>query len=185
MSRRHSALAQRARAVLPVLVFSCLGAGVLSSCGASETGPRASFARPLDALNETARANQIARVPRHHRFEDRVRPKSLATRVQAEWTAPSGKRVLTSGFVDSGAVHVRFAPAELGVYRYRLWAPETGELLREGSFESVPSADHGPVGVNARSTYGLSHADGTAFFVLGENRINIYDPAWNYQRMGI
>ena len=185
MVRCHSALAQRARAALSVFVLSCLGASVLPSCGAQRRpGRERAFAR-APRRERNSRSNQIARVPRHHRFEDTVRPKSLATPVRAEWTAPSGKRVLTSGFVDSGAVHVRFAPAELGLYRYRLWAPESGEVLREGSFESVPSADHGPVGVNARSTYGLSHADGTAFFVLGENRINIYDPAWNYERMGI
>jgi hypothetical protein len=123
-------------------------------------------------------------VPRFGLFE-RVAPKGAP--VVAEWVAPSGRRIRTAGFQAPDGEHVRFSPSEVGVYHYELSLEHDGarEILVRGAFESVTSEDRGPVHADHRLPFRLSFAEGSPFFVLGENRINIYDPTWNYDHKNI
>jgi hypothetical protein len=57
--------------------------------------------------------------------------------------------------------------------------------VAHGSFSAVVDQEaRGPVRVDPASPQRFIRDDGSAFFVLGENRINVYDPTWNYRNMG-
>jgi hypothetical protein len=126
-------------------------------------------------------------VPRYGHLEESVASRSSSEALIAEWIAPSGRSTTTRGFPGGGALRVRFSPDEIGVYRFRLSVERDGipTFVREGEFEAVTSGEHGPVHADDRRPFRLSYADGTPFFILGENRINIYDPTWNYGRKNI
>ncbi len=85
-----------------------------------------------------------------------------------------------------GALKVRFAPREIGTYSFSASTADAGgaaKTVLTGSFLSVESADHGFVRVDSDDAHRFAFDDGKPFFVLGENRINIYDPTWNYENL--
>jgi len=104
----------------------------------------------------------------------------------ADFTAPSGKKLRVPGFLyqehrRSGSLvaetltpvgapcwMVRFAPSELGRYRYRAVLKDSlGEhVLGEGEFLSTPSKSHGFVRAKKRS---FVFDDGTFYFPIGVN----------------
>ncbi|HVZ87158.1 MAG TPA: cellulase family glycosylhydrolase [Polyangia bacterium] len=92
---------------------------------------------------------------------------------------PSGTTTRVFGFLAGDRWTFRFAPAELGAYRFTVRGRD-GAIARAGQFQSVAGTDRGPVRIDPRDPHRLRFQDGTPFFILGENRINIYDPSWNY-----
>ena len=60
-----------------------------------------------------------------------------------------------------------------------------GRELARGRFDAVPSDLHGPITRDPAEPHRLVRDDGSTFTILGENRINIYDPAWNIDNLSI
>lgn len=129
-------------------------------------------------------------VPRNGRFElafsvpdVTVHPDDVA--IRATITTPSGEEVAVDGFRAGDRWRVRFSPWELGEHRFVVAAdPGGGErTIAGGAFVAVEGAGPGRVRPDADDPRRLEYEDGTPFFVLGENRINIYDPSWNWAGM--
>ena len=97
--------------------------------------------------------------------------------VSVRLIAPSGEEHRVEGFWDGGASwRVRFAPGEIGRWRWRSRAAgDAGLDGRGGEFECVAAADGplsgGPLRVATDGRH-FEHADGTPFFWLA-------DTAWN------
>lgn len=106
--------------------------------------------------------------------------------IEARFTAPSGKLMTVGGFaVASGGFRVRFTPRETGEYRYVIRA-DGGAGMREvssGGFRVKPSERRGFVRRSTESSHLLAWEDGKPFLPLGENRFNLYDPTWNYNKL--
>ena len=125
-------------------------------------------------------------VPRYQQIElaisvDHPVANPDAEPIEASFVAPSGKTLAVEGFAKANGFAVRFAPSELGAYHYEI--RDRGELLRSGVLESLPSDDPGFLHRSQADPHALAFDDGARFQMLGENRINIYDPTWNYQGM--
>jgi hypothetical protein len=85
-----------------------------------------------------------------------------------EFTAPSGTALRIEGFHDgSDAWRLRFAPTEEGEWRYRLRG-EGVEIDREGRLRCIAPRGHGPIRIHPVNPYAFAHADGTAFFPMGD-----------------
>ncbi|ATB28893.1 DUF5060 domain-containing protein [Melittangium boletus] len=106
--------------------------------------------------------------------------------IQARFTAPSGQVVTVGGFaVTEGGFRVRFTPRETGTYQYVIHA-DGGSGPREvtsGGFRVRPSGRRGFVRRSLASAHQLAWEEGPPFFPLGENRFNLYDPAWNHGQL--
>lgn len=105
-------------------------------------------------------------------------PGVLDGTARAEVRAPSGGTVTVPAFRRGLLLAARFRPAEAGVHRWRLLAgdgPAT-RVLAEGSVRVEDLGDRG--GVHVRGGV-LVDAGGRIFRPLGENRFNVYDPAWS------
>lgn len=113
-----------------------------------------------------AEAPRTREVPRFSRIE-------LELPGDATFTAPSGRVIPVLSFASRGRTLVRFTPQEVGRYGY-----VSGGV--RGSFQSVPSDARGFVHADLENPRRLVFDDGKPFVMLGENRINIYDPAWNH-----
>lgn len=100
--------------------------------------------------------------------------------VKAVIVSPSGKRTTIGGFAHDGAHAIRFLPTEPGRWKYTLMVD--GAIAKKGAVAVEPAPWKGFVRSDG---YALRHEDGTRFFPLGENRINIYDRKWNHDGMTI
>ncbi|MFC5468920.1 DUF5060 domain-containing protein [Cohnella suwonensis] len=101
------------------------------------------------------------------RYDNPYDPEQLDLR--AVFLSPKGKEWHINGFYDGESWRIRFAPSELGEWRYRLQATDktgttTGE---EGVFEAAASDRHGWVQVSDRNKRFLKQADGTPFYGVG------------------
>ncbi|HZU81369.1 MAG TPA: cellulase family glycosylhydrolase [Polyangiaceae bacterium] len=178
-----------------VSVASALWAITSAACHtspATSTSPADLAPAPtVDAAPVLVRAPPAA-VPRYGRLEltwrvaSRPDPARAYSPLEADFVAPSGRVWRVAGFDSAGLRRVRFAPAELGAYRFEVRDPAAaGAVLLRGGFESTPSAERGMVRIDPGQPHRLKLDSGEPFFVLGENRINIYDPSWNYGQKGI
>ena len=99
--------------------------------------------------------------------------------VTAEFTAPSGRKVTALGFHDGGKVwRVRFAPDEMGAWSYVTTSSGTNDAglhHRSGSLTCTSSARKGPIRIHPENPYAFAHADGTAFFPMGDTCYGLYD----------
>jgi hypothetical protein len=95
---------------------------------------------------------------------------------------PSGKRMTIDGFDDGDGGQVRFSPYEVGTYRMSVH--RKGVPVDSVVFEATEQRRLGPVQRDVNTPWRLTRNE-ASFFILGENRINIYDPAWNYDEVGI
>ncbi|QDG49507.1 DUF4038 domain-containing protein [Persicimonas caeni] len=108
----------------------------------------------------------------------------------AKFVEPDGDTVVVGAFPDGSDKdgnrrRVRFTPVEVGGYEYTI-VEEGGSVLAEGEFRTVASDHPGFVRVDPDGGFpGLEFDDGSPFMLLGENRINIYDPTWNYEKKDI
>lgn len=93
----------------------------------------------------------------------------------ASFDSPSGRSLQIRSFGQKDQQVIRFTATEHGRWSYRVAAGS--RLLRTGTIDVASSDAHGFVRVRGRSFF---HEDGTPVIVLGENRINIYDPQWNW-----
>ena len=112
-----------------------------------------------------------------------VAPDDVA--IEARFTGPSGTVRSVGGFASHGRWVVRFTPAEVGRFAYVVHA-NGGAGSREvarGELDVVPSRRAGFVRTDARDRHRLVRDTGEPVHVLGENRINVYDRAWNYENV--
>ena len=124
-----------------------------------------------------------AQVPQWTRFEtaftsDKDYENAVAdVQVRVAFTSPSGKTSSTDAFWDGERTwRVRFSPDEVGAWRYRTSASDTGNAglhEKQGSFNvtaykgSNPLYRHGALRLS-KDGYSIEHADGTPFFWLGD-----------------
>jgi hypothetical protein len=92
--------------------------------------------------------------------------------VQAEFTAPSGKKLTTWGFYNpsqkSSPWMIRFAPTEQGTWSYivKVTNREGTMQSRPGTFTATDSPHHGFVRIAPNQRY-LMYSDGTPFYGVG------------------
>lgn len=90
----------------------------------------------------------------------------------AEFTAPSGKTMRIWGFYNpsswSSLWMVRFAPTELGTWRYVVKVKDRNGTAegRPGELTAVESLHHGFIGIAPNQRY-LRYSDGTSFYGVG------------------
>jgi hypothetical protein len=101
--------------------------------------------------------------------------------IDARFTTPSGKVVNTGGFPSRGHFKIRYTPREPGIHHWSIRVGADGREVARGALEAVPSNRRGFVRVDAKHRHRLVSEDGTTTLILGENRINVYDPTWNYE----
>jgi hypothetical protein len=184
---------------LRAAALGALVALAAAACGGA-AAPRTAPAAPSPGVApESARVDEDVAVPfttalnprkqveRHRRFELSWVASDSMPAPRATFVAPSGRVIRVDSFESLGLRRVRFAPREVGTYRYEVRdsANVGGEPVLQGRFESTPSRDPGAVHIDPGQPHRLVFEDGTPFFVLGENRINIYDPSWNFEHKSI
>ncbi len=137
-------------------------------------GDRASPAR-----RALAPAHLEASVPVFARFEH-----GFDGPVTARFTAPNGSTTVASSFLSRGRYIVRFTPRVAGPHELSV-ANGTQEIAR-GRIDARPAENaRGFVRLDPQEPHRLVGDDGSQVFLLGENRINVYDPTWNYGNAGI
>lgn len=94
-------------------------------------------------------------------------------------TTPSGRNLALHTFATHGLHEVRFTPREPGPHRWIAIAD--GRTIAEGTWLGVASSAPGFVRIDPLRPHRLVRDDGTNVYILGENRINVYDPTWNYE----
>src|SRR3954471_7937317 len=100
---------------------------------------------------------------------------------QARFISPAGQVTDIDGFSQhgngdgDGENEFRFAPREPGRWRYVVGG-------NERSFDAVRGPDSGFV---HRDGSRLVDGAGAPFYPLGENRMNVFDPEWNYRHKSI
>lgn len=106
--------------------------------------------------------------------------------VAARFTSPSRRVSNVGGFASRDRFVVRFTPREVGEHTYVVFA-DGGKGPREvarGSFVATPSSARGFARVDPEAPHRIMDDRRETVFVLGENRINVYDPEWNYENVG-
>jgi hypothetical protein len=171
--------------------LGALGAVVVVAACSRPAPPPPPPPAPPQVTAETAIAAIEAKVAVRSRYEldfalpgVSVHPDDVL--IQARFTAPSGKGITVGGFPSHDRFVVRFTPREDGPYTFVVRAdPGSGmREVRRGTLVATPS-----------DVRGFTRADdlhrrfvdehGQTVLVLGENRINVYDPSWNYGSVGI
>ncbi|HZZ83479.1 MAG TPA: cellulase family glycosylhydrolase [Anaeromyxobacteraceae bacterium] len=143
--------------------FSLLLAAALAASSAAPAG-QGRGPSPLEA----AAVNRIAE----------VQVATPATGAHAEIVTPSGATYRLPAFPLAGGAAVRFRPREPGLHRWRLLAAD-GPAARELARGEVMAEDVGASGQVLARGGRLETEDGRPFHPLGENRFNVYDPAWS------
>jgi hypothetical protein len=161
--RRHRVLRG-----LVVAALAAAAAAALAGCGAVR-GPGAGPAeRGTPAVN------------RVHEVRAPLPAGVSAADVRGEVVAPSGARVSLPAFPAAGRAAVRFRPREPGLHRWRVVAGDgEGAAARELARGELRAAALGLPGQVVVSGDALATEDGRPFRPLGENRFNVYDPAWS------
>jgi hypothetical protein len=129
-------------------------------------------------------------VRRYERWETSIEsgavPPGAAPRLGAKVMTPAGAVHRLRPFPDGGRWIFRYTPRELGAYRWEISLDgEPGGRLAFGAFEATPGPSRGFVRVDRRDRHRLVRDDGAVFRPLGENRMNVYDPAWNHEGQDI
>ncbi|WP_411273165.1 DUF5060 domain-containing protein, partial [Daejeonella sp.] len=91
--------------------------------------------------------------------------------IQAEFTAPSGKKWKINGFYNfsrSTLWQIRFSPGETGKWSYSVTVKDKNGSVSSSplSFVAVPSKRNGPIRVADNKRY-LTHSNGKDFFGVG------------------
>lgn len=168
--------------VIALALHACAGRG--HAPGNARDG-RVAAAKP------GADGSQVrAEVPMNTRFELAIDVPEIAVapddvRIEARFTAPSGAVLTTGGFASHGRYRIRFTPREIGAHAYVVRA-DAGHGMREitsGRLIAARSAAPGFVRVDPRDHHRFVRDDLAPVYVLGENRINVYDPTWNHERV--
>lgn len=165
----------------PALVLA-LALGCAACSGASSTLGRHPVARratgdPVRALVNTRYEITFDAPTSGHHPDDVV--------VRARFVAPSGSVIETGAFPSRGHFKVRYTPREIGTHRWEIVGGEPARTVARGELDAVASRHRGFVRVDPDHRARLVYDDGTTAFVLGENRVNAYDPAWGYARADV
>jgi hypothetical protein len=100
--------------------------------------------------------------------------------LRAPFQSPSGRTLTVTSFSSAGRQIIRFTPTEAGLWRYSVRAGD--RTIGAGRIRARESPARGFVRTSGRS---LRNQDGTLFVAIGENRINIYDPTWNWRGLSM
>jgi hypothetical protein len=168
--------------MIALAMQACAGRGHVPVDGA--------HARTAPVPGGTDRSHAPAEVAMHTRFELAFEVPGVTVapddvRIDARFTSPSGLLVTAGGFASHGRYRVRFTPREIGLHSYVIRA-DGGRGMHEvarGRLTAAPGPAPGFVRVDARDPHRLVRDDATPVYVLGENRINVYDPTWNHERV--
>ncbi len=133
------------------------------------------------AVTACAHEQRLGPVPRYDHVSLRASGGEAGSTYGSVVT-PSGKRMTVDGFDDGDGGQVRFSPYEVGTYH--LSVHRKGAPVQSAVFEATDAGKVGPVQRDPNTPWRLTRNDAT-FVILGENRINIYDPAWNYDELSI
>ncbi len=136
----------------------------------------------LVALAACVPSREYGQVERYGMLQLRVPRRTGAEPAVAEVWTPSGASVRVESYDEGDDTYVRLAPRELGSYTFVVRRGDS-DVLR-GGFTAAPSSRPGPVRRDPKEPRRLVREDGTTFFMLGENRINVYDPSWNVEALG-
>lgn len=98
--------------------------------------------------------------------------------LRAEVVGPSGARTRVSGFALEGGLAVRLRPREPGLHRWVVRA-DAGAGWHEAAAGAFVAEERGTSGQVVVRGGALALEDGRPFHPLGENRFNLYDPAWS------
>jgi hypothetical protein len=92
-----------------------------------------------------------------------------------EFISPSGKTNVIDGFYDGDETwRLRFVPDEEGEWAYLLRG-EGVEILQRGKLRCTKARTRGFLSVHPENPYAFAHADGTAFFPMGDTCYGLYD----------
>jgi hypothetical protein len=92
-----------------------------------------------------------------------------------EFISPSAKTNVLDGFYDGDETwRLRFAPDEEGEWSYLLRG-EGVEILQRGKLLCTKARGHGFIRVHPENPYAFAHADGTAFFPMGDTCYGLFD----------
>ncbi|HUU29837.1 MAG TPA: DUF5060 domain-containing protein [archaeon] len=153
-----------------IQAVSILAAGFLVLAAAVRAGaPAINFLRP-----------NKAELGLYEKFELRIGLEATFTNpfdpdqidIQAEFTAPSGKKWTIRGFYNPSGWNslwmVRFSPNEKGLWHYQLKVTDSGGTAgsEPGSFTAVDSQHHGWLNIAPNRRY-LKYDDGTSFYGVG------------------
>ena len=94
----------------------------------------------------------------------------------AEIVTPSGALQRVEGFDTERSLDFRYAPSETVTYKISVRYGRA-EVVR-GELEVRPGKHKAPIRRDPQVPQRLIKGDGTTFYPLGENRINVYDPLW-------
>lgn len=92
-----------------------------------------------------------------------------------EFISPSGKTNVIDGFYDGEDTwRLRFAPDEEGEWSYLLRG-EGVEVFQRGRIRCITPRGHGFIRIHPQNPYAFAHADGTAFFPMGDTCYGLFD----------
>lgn len=92
-----------------------------------------------------------------------------------EFISPSARTNVLDGFYDGDETwRLRFAPDEEGEWTYLLRG-EGVEILQRGKLLCTKARGHGFIRVHPVNPYAFAHADGTAFFPMGDTCYGLFD----------
>ncbi|MBN1899379.1 MAG: cellulase family glycosylhydrolase [Spirochaetes bacterium] len=109
--------------------------------------------------------------------------------IKGIFTDPSQKKSIIKGFPCHNQYKIRFTPVITGKYSYQIELKNKSETIISPSYEfkCLPSnrLKKGFLKKWSVNPHCLIFDNGGFFYILGENRMNIYDPSWNYKKKGI
>lgn len=100
-------------------------------------------------------------------YENPYDPEEL--NLSAVFLSPGGKQWKINGFFDGAGWLVRFAPNEIGSWKYRLSVKDkTGTTISaEAGFNTVESSNHGWIQLSSSNKRYLEYSDGSTFYGIG------------------
>jgi aryl-phospho-beta-D-glucosidase BglC (GH1 family) len=120
-------------------------------------------------------------------FDVYVAPEDL--KIEATFTGPIGGDITVGGFYSHGRYKIRFTPTATGRYFYRVTVQSGRYNLRSplAGFNCLPVTKnkYGFLKPWKEDPHRLVFDNGQHFYILGENRFNIYAPSWNYGNKNI
>jgi hypothetical protein len=103
-----------------------------------------------------------------------------ATKLTATFVAPGGETLRSESFPSGPRQVVRVTPTAQGLWRYTIRTSATN--VATGELRVFPRDAPGFIRAQGHT---LVHSNGTPVVDIGENRINLYDPAWNWKALPI
>ncbi len=107
----------------------------------------------------------------------------------ARFTGPVSKDVVVGGFPYHRKYKVRFSPTKTGRYSYKIIIKDGMNIVKSDpyDFNCIPPTEdkYGFLRKWPVNPHRLVFDSNHHFYILGENRINIYNPFWNYENKSI